>query len=257
VLDRSMIRQGGTTLLLMAALWAGSPLRAQSLIRGEPVTVPMPTTAKSGNPLYDMPAGQRLISAFGERPVFSPDGRKIAFIGKSYGDAYEYDIATGHIRNLTEHAPHAGFLRVHYLADGSYLLLGPHQPAATREATRFGRIELFWMDAQASTPPVPLKVTVFEGLATSRLSNRVAWSEFRTDASGKPLGTVVHTATVDIQHGQASLHRVTDVASTTECFAEAQDFLPGDTGLTVRRGLRICTCSCFSTTERSTFSDTP
>jgi len=34
--------------------------------------------------------------------------RKIAFIGKSYGDAYELNLATGAIRNLTAHAPHEG-----------------------------------------------------------------------------------------------------------------------------------------------------
>lgn len=220
--------------LAAAGLAASAGLSAQSLTRGEPVTGLMSGGQKPGNPLYDMPAGQELLSAFGERPVFSPDGRRIAFIGKSYGDAFEYDLGTGKVRNLTAHAPHEGWLRVHYLADGSYLLLGPHQAAGTREQTRFGRIELFWMDAQASRAPVPLKVTVFEGIATSRENNRIAWAEFKTGpASANPQGTAIRTATVVVRDGHPSLEQVRDEAGPTHCFAEAQDFLPGNAGLTM------------------------
>lgn len=219
--------------LAAAGLAANISVSAQTFTRGEPVTGPMSGGQRPGNPLYDMPAGQELLSAFGERPVFSPDGRKIAFIGKSYGDAFEYDLATGQVRNLTAHAPHEGFLRVHYLADGSYLLLGPHQPAGSREQTRFGRIELFWMDAQASRPPVPLGALVFEGIATSRENNRIAWTQFKMDASAKPAGTIVKTATVMVRNGHPSLEHVRDEAVVTSCFAEAQDFLPGNSGLTM------------------------
>ena len=222
-------------LLVLAALLSclAGAAAAQTFSRGEPVIGPMPGGSRQGNPLYGMPPGQVLLSAFGERPVFSPDGRRIAFIGKSYGDAYELDLATGAVRNLTAHAPHEGFLRVHYLADGSFLLLGPHQPAETREKTRFGRIELFWMDAKASRPPVPLGVTVFEGIATSRHDNRLAWTEFKLDAAGKPLGTAVNTARVGMVQGQPVLLDRREQAVTTECFAEVQDFLPGDGALTM------------------------
>jgi hypothetical protein len=222
-------------LLALAVLLSclSGPAAAQTFTRGEPVTGPMPGGSRPGNPLYDMPPGQTLLSAFGERPVFSPDGRKVAFIGKSYGDAYEMDLATGAIRNLTAHAPHEGFLRVHYLADGSFLLLGPHQPAATREQTRFGRIELFWMDAQASKPPVPLGVTVFEGIATSRRENLVAWTQFKLDPAGKPLNTTVYTARVAMVQGRPTLVDRRERGATSECFVEAQDFLPGDRALTM------------------------
>lgn len=229
-----MVRVEVAALLLGAMMIGTAPAGAQGFTRGDPVRAPMTLGHRSGDPLYDMPAGQRLISAFGERPVFSPDGHKIAFIGKSYGDAYEYDLDTGRIRNLTAHAPHAGWLRVHYLSDGSYLLLGPHQAAASREQTRFGHIELFWMDAEAARPPVPLKVTVFEGIATSRISNRIAWSEFKSAGSpAKPVGTTLKTGTVVVRNGTPAIEQVKDEVTTTECFAEAQDFLPGDKGLTM------------------------
>jgi hypothetical protein len=202
---------------------------------GAPLADELPLGRKPGNPTLEMPAGQRLISAFGERPVFSPDGKKIAFVGESYGDTFEYDLKTGAIRNLTSHMAHKGFLRVHYLHDGSFLLLGPHVPAATREETRNKTIELFWMDAAASRPAVRLGPIVFEGIATSPRSNRIAWTE--TTPKGGTLaavkGTALKTAEVVVSGGSAKLINQQDVITTTECLSEAQDFLPGDKGLTL------------------------
>ena len=222
---------------LMASMHA--PVRAQEL--GEPVaaTDTMPLGNKAGDPVLELPAGSALISSFGERPVFSPDGRKLAFIGSSYGDAFEYDLRTGSVKNLTEHMPHKGFLRVHYLADGSYLLLGPHALGKTREETRFGRIELWWLDAQASRPAQRLGVTVMEGLATSRERNRIAWAEVSSGETG--IGAVtsatltMKTADVLIAGGKARLENVQEVMTSRDvpsCHFEAQDFLPGDKGLT-------------------------
>ena len=42
---------------------------------------------------------------------------------KSFGDAYEVDVATRVIRLLTHYA-HPGFLRVQYLPNGDYFLIG-------------------------------------------------------------------------------------------------------------------------------------
>lgn len=226
------------TALIMAAMVAAAPIApVHAQLKLEPVVDNLPLGSRPGNPTYEMPAGQRLISPFGERPVFSPDGRRIAFIGKSYGDAFEYDLATGRLRNLTAHMAHEGFLRVHYLHDGSFLLLGPHVPAKTREETRFKNIELFWLDASASMPPVPLGITVFEGLATSRSSNRIAWAEIDRSApgaaGGMPTATTLKTGQVVVANGTARLADVQTVVRTTDCPVEAQDFLPGDTGLTM------------------------
>lgn len=202
--------------------------------RGEPVTGTMPLGNKPGNPTYEMPANQRLISPFGERPVFSPDGSKIAFIGKSYGDAYEYDLATHKIRNLTAHMAHQGFLRVHYLHDGSFILLGPHVPAATRAETRRKTIEMFWLDAAASQPPVPLGRTILEGVATSRVSNHIAWTELNNrDAPRGHEGGRLFTGDVVVADGTARIANMREITRTDECLIEAQDFLPGDKALTM------------------------
>jgi len=201
----------------------------------EPVKGPIAVGNKPGNPLTEMPDGQHLISPFGERPVFSPDGRKIAFIADSYGDAYEYDMATGKIRNLTAHMAHRGFLRIHYLADGSYLLLGPRLRGKTAAETRESHIELFWMNKDADQPPVALGVTVWEGIATSRLSNRVAWGELAPAGASGPefKGIAMKQAEVVVDGAGARLANVKDIATINECWVEAQDFLPGDKGLTM------------------------
>jgi hypothetical protein len=204
---------------------------AQGFTRGEPVPETLPLGNKPGNPIQEMPPHQKLISPFGERPVFSPKGDKLAFIGKSYGDAFEYDMATGAVRNLTNHAPSEGWLRVHYLPDGSYLLLGPRVPAKTREETRFSRIEIFWMDAERKRAPVSLGVTVFEGVAISPRSNLIAWSQFRPPAGAAPAATTIYTARLAVRDGAPKLEDVREIVTTTDCVVEAQDFLPGDKGL--------------------------
>jgi len=225
------MKVGRILAAIAAPMLLSSALSAQTFTRGDPVPATLPLGNKPGNPILDMPPGQRLISAFGERPVFSPKGDKLAFIGKSYGDAFEYEMATGKVRNLTDHAPSEGFLRVHYMADGSFALLGPRILGKTREETRFSRIELFWMDPSGDRMPVPLGVTVFEGIATSPRSNMIAWSEMRPAAAGKPAATTVYTGRIAVRDGAAKLEDKREIVTTTDCYVEAQDFLPGDKGL--------------------------
>lgn len=205
---------------------------------GEAVPQHFTIGGKTGDPVDHLPPNIRMISEFGERPVFSPDGRKIAFIGKSYGDAFEYVIATGEIRNLTAHMAHQGFLRIHYMRDGSYILTGPHVPAATREETRFAKSELWWMAAAANRPAVRLGVTLFEGVAVSRTSNHIAWAE--NDPAGMPTradapGTSkLKVGEVVVANGTARLANVREIAQSpfSSCMLEAQDFLPEDHSVT-------------------------
>ena len=254
----------------MAALLGAlhGPALAQGRDFGEPVaaTDTMPLGTKKGNPAFDLPAGTELISSFGERPAFSPDGRKVAFIGASYGDAFEYDIATGGVRNLTAHMPHKGFLRIQYLPDGSYLLLGPHQPQANREAMRFGGIELWWLDAKAAGPAQRLGVTVAEGIAISQKRNRVGWAELAPGQAGvnafSGATTTMKTADVVITAGKARLANVQQVMTSVDvpgCAFEAQDFLPGDGGMTFPcygRPMRVMSID-FATRKLTTYPTPP
>ena len=77
-----------------------------------------------GAPEEHLPPNITQLTAFGERAALSPDGRRIAFMSKSFGDAFEIDLQTRLIRLLTGHFRHAGFLRVQYLPNGDYVLIG-------------------------------------------------------------------------------------------------------------------------------------
>lgn len=219
---------------LVALLLVAAPAAAycQSMTRGDPVPASMPLGQEPGDPTIRMEAGQTLLSAFGERPVFSPDGRKLAFIGNSYGDAFEIDLATRTVRNVTAHAPSEGWLRIHYLADGSYLLLGPRFTAKTREETRNNGIEMFWMDAAASRAPVPLGIKVWEGVAVSTSGNLIGWAELMPDSAAKMRAvTTLHTGRIVVANGTAKVTEIRTVASPGDCLAEAQDFLAKDSAL--------------------------
>lgn len=227
-----LLTMAAVSLASFTAAFAAEP--GQLDFSGRPLSDALPPGNAPGDPTTLMPKGQRLISAFGERPVFSPDGTKLAFIGHSYGDAFEYDMRTHTLRNLTAHMPHRGFLRVHYLGDGSFLLLGPHEKGATMEETRQKKIEMFWLDRGATQAAVPLGPVVFEGVATSRATNRIAWTEMlpRGSTMASATGTLLRTAEVVIDGGSARLGKVEDVTMFSPCLGEAQDFLPGDKGVT-------------------------
>lgn len=140
-----------------AFLWAASPALADSAPREYPVE------------------GATMLSAFGERPVFSPDGRHIAFVGRSYGDAYEIEIATGKVRNLTRDLPHQGLLRVHYLPNGDYLLTGPRRYTGPNSRVD---VEMWVLRKDLQGGLQPLGEKLFEGIAISRRTNFIGWTAF-------------------------------------------------------------------------------
>ena len=82
---------------------------------------------KPGSPLDHLPANIEILTRFGERPDFSPDNKQIAFMAKSFGDAFVLDLESRVLRCLTCSVPGASFLRVMHLSTGDYLLLGPEQ----------------------------------------------------------------------------------------------------------------------------------
>jgi hypothetical protein len=198
--------------------------------------------SKTGDPYANLPAGARQISRFGERAVYSPDGKKIAFIGRSYGDAFEYDVVTHKIRNLTSHAPNAGYLRVHYLNDGNFVLLGPAEVVTNRAEARRSKIRLWFLNAAADRAPLLLGEYVLEGIAVSRESNKIAWTSAADNIwigvgglKPKP-GTFAHvyTGIVTVTGEDARLTDIQEVfrRETTDCFPEPQDFRDHDRELT-------------------------
>src|SRR5215210_6971223 len=141
--------------LALAALALAAPLAA----RAQPRRV--------GAPEDHLPPNITQLTAFGERAVWSPDGKRIAFMGKSFGDAFEIDLRTRLVRMLTGHFRHSGFLRVHYLPNGDYFLIGARDFRDIR-TTRDRDQEMWVMKADARSAPVSLGHKISEGAAFSR-----------------------------------------------------------------------------------------
>lgn len=142
-------------------------------------------TPRTGSPTEHLPAGIRQLTTFGERADWSHDGKKILFLSKTFGDAMELDVASGAIRNLTQHYPHYGYTRALYLANGDILLAGPD----AYDLKNIGRARrncfLFLLDQSASKPPVALGVRCNEGPAVSRRRLHFAWTEWTDPKSGE------------------------------------------------------------------------
>jgi hypothetical protein len=132
---------------------------------------------KTGNPEEHLPFNITQLTAFGERASWSPDGTRIAFMSKSFGDAFVVDVSSKTIRLLT-HYPQAGYLRVQYLPNGDYFLIGARTFTDIR-TTRSRDQEMWVLPASGKGQPVPLGHKISEGVAISRKTSRIAWSNTR------------------------------------------------------------------------------
>src|SRR3954453_7284162 len=195
----------------------------------------VPQGTRQGSPEDHLPSNITRMTYFGERAAWSPDGTRIAFMEKSFGDAYEIDPSTKAIRLLT-HYPHPGFLRVQYLPNGDYFLIGARN-FVDINATR-GRDQEMWVlphDFKPGDRALPLDRKISEGVAISRTSARIAWSNTHGQypdqlAEGE---SVIYTADVVSRDGHPALANTKEVlrAKAPECTLEAQDFRRNDSEL--------------------------
>jgi len=178
------------------------------------------------------PANVIRLTHFGERASWSPDGKRIAFMEKSFGDAYEVDVSTKAIRLLTHYA-HPGFLRVQYLPNGDYFLIGARTFTDIR-ITR-SRDQEMWIlkaDAKPGDRAIPLEHKISEGVAISRSSMKIAWSN--THGQYPDLlqegESVIYTADIVFDGAQPKLVNKQEVirAKAPDCTLEAQDFRNDD-----------------------------
>jgi Tol biopolymer transport system component len=188
---------------------------------------------KSGSPEDRLPPNITQLTGFGERASWSPDGRRIAFMSKSFGDAFVVDVATKVVRLLT-HYPSAGYLRVQYLPNGDYFLIGARTFTDIR-TTRARDQEMWVLEANGSGQPVPLEHKISEGLAISRRTSRIAWSNTRGQypdllAEGE---SVLYTADIVKDGGAPRLVNKKEImrAKGPDCTLEAQDFRKDDSEL--------------------------
>ena len=191
---------------------------------------------RQSNPEDSLPRGFTRLTSFGERASWSPDGTRIAFMSKSFGDAFVVDVATRATRLLT-HYPHAGFLRVQFLPNGDYLLIGA--ATFTDIRTTRSRDQEMWIlkaDGKPGDQAIPVGHKISEGVAISRRAMRIAWSN--THGQYPDLlqedESVIYTADVVVDPGgQPRLVNKREVirARRPECTLEAQDFRRNDNEL--------------------------
>ena len=131
------------------------------------------------SPLDELPAYITRATDFGERADWSHDGKRILFLEKTYGDAYEVELATGRLRPMTHHYHHEGYTRALYLANGDILLSGAKKfDAENPHVSRSGKNAELWVLAKdLSGPPAPLGERCTEGPAVSRRTMRLAWTQ--------------------------------------------------------------------------------
>ena len=194
--------------------------------------------ARQGSPEENLPGNITRLTHFGERASWSPDGKRIAFMEKSFGDAYEVNVATKAIRLLT-HYPHAGFLRVQFLPNGDYFLIGAR--GFTDISTTRSRDQEMWIlkaDAKPGDRAIPLDHKISEGVAISLKAGprmKIAWSNTRGQypellEQGE---SVIYTADIVYEGTQPRIVNKKEVirAKGPDCTLEAQDFRRNDTEL--------------------------
>lgn len=181
-----------------------------------------------------LPSNTHRISHFGERPAFSPDGSKVAFMAKSYGDAFELDLETNVLTLLT-HYTHSGYLRVQYLPNGDLFLIGSRtyvDDATTRDTT----MEM-WILHPGDTAPTALDHKIWEGVAISLHQNKIAWANVHDNYPDGDImmgQSVIYTGDIVYNNGTPSLANEREVlrAYSSDCILEPQDFFKNDTHLT-------------------------
>lgn len=195
-----------------------------------------------GSPLDDLPTYIRVLTDFGSRPDWSPDGERLVFIdGAPLGDVFELDVATGATRKLTGTFEHMGFTRAHYLPSGDLLLCGPTsgpRPSDDRpEAGRFTGV-MSVLRAPFEDAPQPLGMPCWEGMATSDASPRIAWNRSDIDYTDPNLVNRVLYGISEIWTGELRYEderillenvelAIDRTAVSPHAVLEVQDFRPG------------------------------
>ena len=183
-----------------------------------------PKEKESKSPLDELPPYIKQVTHFGERADWSHDGKRILFLEKTFGDAYEIELATGIIRPVTHHYFHEGYTRALYLSNGDILLSGARRfdandPWPSRSEKN---AELWVLKKDLSGLPTPLGEKCSEGPAVSRRQMRIAWT----------CGGAFYMADIVYKNDKPELtnkKRILDKKDLPfECGLETQNFRPPD-----------------------------
>ena len=181
------------------------------------------------------PSYIRQITHFGQRADWSHDRKKILFLERTYGDAFELDLDSGVIRGVTHHYQHNGYTRAMYLSNGDIILSGSrtfdpenHSPARRNTA------ELWVLSKNLDKPPVALGEFCSEGPAVSRTAVRIAWAADDDNYPDKLPKDVsqMFVADIDYSSGEPKIADKKMVLDNRNidfhAEFETQNFIPGD-----------------------------
>jgi hypothetical protein len=189
---------------------------------------------KPGSPLDHLPPNIEILTHFGERADISPDNQRVAFMDKSFGDAFVIDLKSRIIRCLTCNVPGAAFLRVMHLATGDYILIGPDH-FENIHISRSRDNELWFLSKQPGSKPVKLDQKMSEGAAISKKSLKISFSQTSAQAPDlAPGASRLILADVEISGATAKLVNKKTVYESKDrsCVLEAQDFYDNDRKMT-------------------------
>jgi hypothetical protein len=198
------------------------------------ISLPALAQRKTGNPLDHLPPSIEMLTHFGERADIAPDNQHIAFMDKSFGDAFVIDLKTRVIRCLTCSVPGAAFLRVMHLHSGDYVLIGPARFSDIRRS-RSQDNELWFLSRKPGSLPQRFNQKLSEGAAISKTSMKIAYSlTHAQDPSLTPGQSQLFVAEVDTEGGAPRLinQRMVYQSQTNACTIEAQDFYDNDRKMT-------------------------
>jgi hypothetical protein len=189
---------------------------------------------RAGSPLDHLPGNIEILTGFGERADFSPDNKQIAFMAKSFGDAMVMDLHTRKIKCLTCRIPAAAFLRVMHLPSGDYILIGPEK-FEDINISRSRDNELWFLSKVGGSKPVRFGVKMSEGIAISKKSMKIAFSQVHEQVPELAEGASrLVVADLDISDGSPKLinQKIVFESPDRNCTIEAQDFFDNDSRMT-------------------------
>jgi hypothetical protein len=191
-----------------------------------------PLAGKS--PADELPPWITRLTWFGERADWSPDGKRVLFLEKSFGQAFEAELATKIIRPVTLHYHHCGYTRALYLANGDILLSGPESLDPKNPQASRARCFLYVLDQSLTKPPVPLGTKCSEGPAVSRRRMHIAWTHVSEQYPQEMPGGSSRMLEADIVYdrGIPKLTTIKPIIDSRDlpfkCTLETQNFRPPD-----------------------------
>lgn len=191
---------------------------------------PAAAKRRSDSPLEQLPRNMEVLTHFGERADISPHNRQVAFMAKSFGDAFVIDLETRAIRCLTCNVPGAAFLRVMHLPSSDFLLIGPERfEDLGRSRSRDN--ELWFLSKAAGSRPKKLGRRMIEGAAVSKRSTKIAFAVGHEQDDTVPEGRrqiVVADLDPSAETPTLNAERVVFTTDGPACHPEAQDFFDDD-----------------------------